>query len=292
MLDCKEQILFSIPKSKSCSQTFINTILFVCSQVNKYDNSILISCEKPILEKLNKIISSLYPEIVINAWDSFLMLKGNIYTLLTDLNFADFNLSFFEKESDKITLLKTAFLLAGSLRYNKDNNENSTGYTFEISVRDKEFLQIIKQKFSELNFDLRIIKRQQNYVLYTKNSSLISDILVTLGASATALDIQNMLVIREIRNQTNRQNNCFESNLDKTIQASDSQIEAINYIIKHHSIDYFDDNLKEVALVRLANPEVSLNDLKLLLNNKISRVGIKYRLDKIISIYKKLKGEQ
>ena len=70
------------------------------------------------------------------------------------------------------------------------------------------------------------------------------------------------------------------------------QLEAINYIIDNFSIDYFDENLREIALVRLANPDVSLGELKTLLNNNLSRAGIKYRLDKIIDIYKDLKGEK
>ena len=98
--------------------------------------------------------------------------------------------------------------------------------------------------------------------------------------------------MREMRNSANRQNNCFESNLDKTIDASSTQMTAINYILNNYSLDILDDNLKEVALARIANPDVSLSELRTLLNDKISRAGIKYRLDKIIAIYKKLKGEE
>ena len=109
---------------------------------------------------------------------------------------------------------------------------------------------------------------------------------------STALDIQNNLAIREMRNNVNRQNNCFESNLDKTINASSEQLKAISYIIDNYSLDYLDESLKAVALARLANPEVSLSALATLLDNSLSRAGIKYRLDKIISIYKKLKGDK
>ena len=94
-----------------------------------------------------------------------------------------------------------------------------------------------------------------------------------------------------MRNTVNRQNNCFESNLDKTLDASAAQFTAINYIVDNYTIDYLSENLREVALARIANPDISLNELRTLLNNKISRAVIKYRLDKIIEIYHKLKGE-
>jgi DNA-binding protein WhiA len=115
--------------------------------------------------------------------------------------------------------------------------------------------------------------------------------LVFLGAGYAALEMQNNLAVRELRNNVNRQNNCFESNLDKTIKTSNLQLTAINFIIENYSIDYLHDSLKEVALARLANPDISLNDLKTILNNKLSRAGIKYRLDKIIDLYNKLKGD-
>ena len=121
---------------------------------------------------------------------------------------------------------------------------------------------------------------------------MICDIFVKLSDVKTALDIQNNLAMREMRNSANRQNNCFEFNLNKTIDASSVQLNAINYIINNYSLDILDENLKEVALARIANPDVSLNDLKTILNNKISRAGIKYRLDKIITLYQKLKGEE
>ena len=129
------------------------------------------------------------------------------------------------------------------------------------------------------------------HCVYSKNSNQICAIFVKLNAQYFALEIQNALTVRELRNNVNRQNNCFESNLEKTIVASGEQIQAINYILDNYSIDYLDENLREVALARIANPDATLNELKTILNNKLSRAGIKYRLDKIIELYKKLKGE-
>ncbi len=291
MLDCKQQILKTIPDNNCCSQTFLNVVV-LSAQTNKDKTNLLINANQYVLEKITKIINNFYPNLEINSWDSFLLVKGNIYEMLVDINFkTKLNLADFSEDCDKLTLIKSFFLLNGGFYYNQDNNLNSKGYNLEFVLRDEHNANAIVELLKLHGFELKKIKRQSNFVVYTKNSNVISDLLVLLGATYTALDVQNSLAIREMRNNVNRQNNCFESNLDKTLNASSLQLNAINYILDNYSIDYLEENLREVALVRLANPDVSLNELKTLLGGNISRAGIKYRLDKIIDIYNKLTGK-
>ncbi len=290
MNDCKQQILNTIPNNNCCSHAFLNVVI-LSAQINKAKTNLIINAHQSVLEKTIKIVSNFYPNIEINSWDDFLCLVGNIYDILIDLNFkTKLDLNYFVEECDKLTLLKSFFLMNGRFYYNQDNNKNSKGYSLEFVIRDEHNSKVILDLLKSYGFDLKVIKRQSNYVIYTKNSNIISDLLVKLGATYTALDIQNSLAIREMRNNINRQNNCFESNLDKTLTASQTQLKAINYIVDNYSIDYLDENLREVALARIANPDVSLNELRTLLGNNISRAGIKYRLDKIIELYEKLKG--
>ena len=292
MLDCKQQILSTIPDSNCCSLTFFNILVFSCAQINKNFSNLVINSQPFVLEKAIKIIKNFYPNIEVSCWDNFLSLKGNIRELLIDINYQnDLNLTLFPSDCDRLTILKYLFVTSGKFYYTQDSNKNSKGYNLEFVVKDETTANIILNLLKEREIVLRKIKRQQNYVVYTKNSNTISDLFVLLGASYTSLDIQNSLTMREMRNAANRQNNCFEFNLDKTLNASALQLEAINYIINNFSIDYFDENLQEVALVRIANPDATLNELRMLMNNKISRAGIKYRLDKIIEMYQKLKKE-
>ena len=295
MIDSKAQILKTIPANSCCSHAFINVLLYSCGSIDSKQSNIFISADLDVLEKTKKILFNFYPDIDIMAWEHFLLLKGNIYNLLVDSNIeqnGDCHLEYFSSECDRLTILKSFYILNGNFYFNQDNNKNSTGYSLEIIIKDETIADIVKKIFDDFGFELKKIKRKQYFVLYTKNSTIICDIFVKLGAVSTALDIQNNLAIREMRNNVNRQNNCFESNLDKTINASSEQLKAISYIIDNYSLDYLDESLKAVALARLANPEVSLSALATLLDNSLSRAGIKYRLDKIINIYKKLKGDK
>lgn len=292
MKDCKQQILSTIADNNCCSHAFIHSIIFSAGQINEKTNTIIINEQPDVLNKLIKIINNFYPSIEFNVWDNFLMLQGNLFELFNDVEFGkNLNLSLYPNTCDRLAILKALFITNGRFYYNQDSNKNSKGYSLELGFKNQKSADIAITLFKEFGFDLKTSKRYSSFVVYTKNSNVICDIFVLLGAGYTALEIQNNLAMREIRNNANRQNNCFESNLDKTLTASMEQINAINYILTNYSIDYLDDNLKEVALVRIANPEVSLGDLKILLGNKISRAGIKYRLDKIIQIYKNLKGQ-
>jgi len=291
MQDCKQQILNTIPNNTCCSHAFLNVVT-LSGQTNKDKNNLIINAQPNILEKVTKIVANFYPNLEINSWDGFLCLVGNIYEMLIDLNFkTKLDLSLYPEECDKLTLLKSYFLINGRFYYNQDNNVNSKGYNLEFVLRDEHNANVVLELLKNYGFELKKIKRQSNFVIYTKNSNVISDLLVLMGATYSALDIQNSLAIREMRNNVNRQNNCFESNLDKTLTASQTQLKAINYIINNYSIDYLEESLREVALARIANPDVSLQELRTLLGNNISRAGIKYRLDKIIEKYNKLKGE-
>lgn len=292
MLDCKQQILSTIKNNNCCSLVFLNVVISCNAIISQDKTNILINLEDDVKTKFLQILSNLYPSIETDVWNGFLLLKGNIFEFLNGINYTEnFNPDLFPNECDKITILKTLFLLGGHLYYNDDSSINSKGYNLEFALKNEQLLDECKLLLESFNFNLKKIKRQTSFVLYTKNSSTIADLLVLLGASYSSLEIQNSLAIREIRNNTNRQNNCFISNLDKTIKTSNLQLVAINYIIDNYSIDYLDDNLKEVALARIANPEISLNDLRTVLNNKLSRAGIKYRLDKIIEIYEKLRKD-
>ena len=284
----KPQIVDSIPEKNCCGIIFARLMFFMSAQT--VEAGYLINANENIVNKLSRIINNFYPETELNIWNNNILVSGNTFALNQDLDYDSlFNLPSYE-ECCKLTLLKGLFLINGNLYWTNDTNANSKGYSLEFVCKEDTY-QPTLDLLDYFGFKLKTTSRQKSKVIYTKNSTVICDLLVKLGAVYASFEVQNSLAIREIRNLTNRQNNCFESNINKTLTASNLQLTAISYIIDNYSIDYLDDNLKDVALVRLANPEVSLNDLRTLLKEDISRAGLKYRLDKIINIYKKLKGE-
>jgi len=78
MLDCKQQILNTIPNNTCCSHAFLNVVI-LSSQINKDKTNLIINAQPNVLEKATKIVANFYPNIEINSWDGFLCLVGNIY---------------------------------------------------------------------------------------------------------------------------------------------------------------------------------------------------------------------
>ncbi len=288
MADCKNEIIASISNNNCCSHCFVKTLFFVCAK--PYKSGYKISASNNVLLKLNAIIKNFYPELEVQIKGNFAFVYGNMYQLMLDADYLDMNVSNMD-DCCRLTMLKTIFLLCGRLSYTEDDSINSKGYILEFSVEDN-LVGTLKQLLTYFEFNFGSKTRNHKQILYTKNSAIICDFLAKLGAVECSFDVQNSLVMREIRNTANRQNNCFEHNLNKTIGASALQLEAINYLVAHNMLDMLEDNLKEIALLRLANPDISLNELKTLLGTSISRAGIKYRLDKLIDIYKTQKGDK
>lgn len=183
----------------------------------------------------------------------------------------------------KKSYLKGLFLGGGTL------SDPNKGYHFEISTDSQVLANDIKRLINSfVDIHSKISNRKESYVVYIKDSEQIKDILNIMGAHSQLLEYENVRIYKEVRNKTNRINNCEFANMDKTLNAANKQIEAINRIKGTIGIDSLPDNLIDIALIRLDNPEASLSELGELLNPPIKKTGVYHRLKKIEDISKDL----
>ena len=112
MLDCKKQILSTLKNNNCCSLSFLNIVLLSNAQINKENSSVLLNIDNSFMPKVEQILTNFYPSLEISCWDNFLMIKGNIFELLHGINYEEtLNLDFYPNECDKITIIKSLFLL-------------------------------------------------------------------------------------------------------------------------------------------------------------------------------------
>ena len=128
------------------------------------------------------------------------------------------------------------------------------------------------------------------YMLYIKDGEGISNFLALIGANKAVLAYEDIRIIRDIKNNINRKVNCETANLNKTVSASVVHVDDIKLIMKLKKFEELPDYLKEIAYVRLENPEVSLKELGELLENKISKSGVKKRNKKIHDFAEELRS--
>lgn len=192
--------------------------------------------------------------------------------------------------------VKGVFLtsVTANIVINEDINDQHrifSGYHLEFVFNN----EIFADDFSSLLFSLGISskknKRKNVFVLYIKEAEQVSDLLAAVGAYKSVLKLQNEMTLRQVRNTINRQNNCINANISKTVGASLKQLEAIEKIENTVGISTLSPQLQELCLVRLANTEETLNNLTKLVSFPITKSGINHQFRKIIKIAQSIKTE-
>lgn len=121
-------------------------------------------------------------------------------------------------------------------------------------------------------------------MLYVKESEQIEDLLIMMGAQNAALELMNVKILKDVRNKINRAVNCDNANIEKTLRASERQLEDIDLIEKTCGLDSLPEDLKEIAQIRSEYPEYNLKELGQALSTPISRSGANHRMERIAKI--------
>ncbi len=180
--------------------------------------------------------------------------------------------------------LRGAFLACGTV------TAPERGYHLEFVVPYKKLCTDLMKFLDELELKPKYIVRKGNHVIYFKDSESIEDILAIIGAQDASLYVMGIKIEKDVKNKVNRKLNFEMSNLGKTVNAANIQVEAIQFIESKSGISSLPENLQEIAYVRLDNPESSLSELEKLLDEPISRSGINHRLSRIVEIAEKMKN--
>lgn len=204
---------------------------------------------------------------------------------LMSLKMWDVNSNLKQEEQIARLQLREAFIKSGSIT---DPNKE---YHLEVLFKTKK--KAVELQNLLLNFEIqsRVIKKGNGYITYIKNSEDIVSFLALIGANRGVLRFEEIRVLKDARNNVNRIVNCETANLNKTLGASENQIKAIKRLKKSHKFNYLPEELKEVAEIRLKNPDLSYEDIGKLLKNPISKSGVSHRLNKIIRMEKEQKDE-
>ncbi len=149
-------------------------------------------------------------------------------------------------------------------------------------------LERIISEIQEINTEPHTIKRKGSYIVYIKGSDNIADILTYMGASMSALDIIQNKMLKSVRNSVNRRINSETANIKKTANAAAKQLNAIEIIQKKRGLDFLPEELKELAQVRIENPEYTLRELGAALSPPISRSGVNHRIQRLMEIAEEL----
>lgn len=190
-----------------------------------------------------------------------------------------------QKECCKRAFIRGAFLAAGSV------SDPNKFYHYEIVCDSEDDARQMADMITFFNLDAKFISRKKSYVVYLKEGSHITDCLNIMGAYVSQMNLMNVMILKDMRNDVNRKVNCETANLNKTIEAAVKQIKDIEYIRDTVGLSYLKESLKEVAEIRLENPDMNLKDIGKLLTPEVGKSGVNHRLRKISEIASALRGE-
>lgn len=242
--------------------------------INRLENKIKFLTENEYnINRLNKLLNKL--KINYN-----IKMQGKNY--LISFNKNDIKLENIDINNDEVKkgIVRGAFLGGGSI------TDPKSRYHLEIRLESNEAREKIIKIINSFNIEVKTLNRNYSYSIYIKDGEEISKVLALIGASGSVLKYEDIRVLKETKNNVNRKVNCETANLNKTVNAAVVQIQAIQKIKKAKKWNRLPTNLQEIALLRLENPEATLEELGKMLSEPIGKSGVNHRLKKIIEIAK------
>ncbi len=180
--------------------------------------------------------------------------------------------------------LRGAFLTTGSM----SDPEKSYHLEFVCLTR-RQALQL-QEIIRDFDIEARIVTRKNHDIVYMKEGAGIVDLLNVTGAHISLMNLENLRIVKEMRNSINRRVNCETANITKTVNASTKQIQDIMLIQKTLGLKGLQDSLREVAEVRLEYPEATLKELGEYLNPPVGKSGVNHRVRKLSEIAERIRG--
>ena len=195
-----------------------------------------------------------------------------------------------ERSCCRQAYIRGAFLSGGSI------NDPTKNYHTEILSEDRFMAERLQCFLRDYDIESRIIERKRPKgksvsVLYLKDGEQIVDLLSVVKAHRALMELENVRIIKDVRNKVNRQVNCETANLNKTVNASVKQVNDIRYLMDHGGMALLTPELKEMAMVRLENENTPLKDLGKMVDPPVSKSGVNHRLRRLSEIAQNLRDQ-
>lgn len=183
----------------------------------------------------------------------------------------------------KRAYIRGTFLSIGSM----SNPEK--GYHLEFVCSDLEQAKQLVDTLLIYEIKAKIVARKKYQVVYIKESEEIVELLNVTGAHISLMNLENLRILKDMRNSINRRVNCEAANITKTVNAATKQIEDIQYIKEHYGFDNLAENLRQMAELRLDYPDATLKELGQYLTPPVGKSGVNHRLRKLSELAENLR---
>jgi DNA-binding protein WhiA len=185
----------------------------------------------------------------------------------------------------KRAFIRGAFLAAGSI------SNPGKYYHFEVVCAAMEKAGQLRELIQYFGIEAKIVRRKRSAIVYVKESAQIVDILNVMEAPLALMELENIRIYKDMRNDVNRKVNCETANINKTVSAAVKQVQDIHSIQEIVGLDTLSDGLRQIALARLEYTDIPLKELGDLLSPPVGKSGVNHRLRKIGEIAENLRQQ-
>lgn len=292
--EVKQELAVQTAKSRHCQLAELAAIISYAGKLKASAGkiSLTMDSDNPMLrQKYKLLLSQLFA--IEGPEDTFL--EADILKILESIKMWDERQNCFrdtttvdgilvQQNCCKRAFVRGAFLAAGSM------SDPNKAYHFEIVCGTLSQATQLQGVMNSFDVDAKIVARKKNQIVYVKEGEHIVDLLNVMEAHVALMNLENVRIVKEMRNSVNRQVNCETANISKTVTAAVRQIEDIQYIRDRAGLESLPDNLQEIALLRLEYPDAALKELGTYLSPPVGKSGVNHRLRKISEIAEELRG--
>lgn len=312
--EVKLEALENATKNECCKLAFLSSVIHSCGELTKSGQEFFLELKtdiEKVYDEVNECLKTLYGEFaevnldedtnINKAVRYVISLPKNITNqIMFDCGIAKFSVNneftliqgidehIIENDCCAKNYIKGVFATASTsniiLNDGVNDNRSFSGYHWEFVFSNEPFADDFSNLLFAQGIPNKKSKRKNLFILYIKEADVVSDLFALVGAFKGLLRLQNEVALREVRNNINRQNNCLNANITKTVNASLKQINAIKKIEKTIGFEKLPQNLRDLCLVRLANPEESLDNLTKLMPTAITKSGINHQFRRLVKI--------
>ena len=192
-----------------------------------------------------------------------------------------------DEQKDKLAYIRGSFMMCGSI-----NDPKTSRYHAEFVILMEDTANYLNSLLNEINLNSKVIKRDKNYMVYIKEAEKISDLIRILNATTSLFYYEDIRIYRDHKNMTNRLNNCEQANVDKSLNASNEQLEMIKKLKDKIDFDMLDEKIQMICIYKEKYPETSMAELAEIISSEtektITKSCINHRFRKIKEILSSL----
>lgn len=283
--EVKEELAKHISPARHCQMAELSAMLHYAGQYGLMEDGTLTigfqSENEAVLRKGFTLLKKAY------NIDTVIGVKGqkkaDLLAIMGDLS-GPADTSLLKQACCRRAFIRGAFLSCGSI------SDPTKGYHLEFVCNNRTQAEQLQEIIGQFDIEAKIVCRKKYFVVYVKEGAGIVELLNIMEAHVALMNLENLRILKEMRNSINRRVNCEAANIQKTVQSSTRQVEDIIYLRDYYGFSRLPDNLREMAEVRLAYPEAALKELGEYLSPPVGKSGVNHRLRKLSELAEKLRS--